>query len=134
MEQGLESLRIYEISVSLADEIWQEVCQWKDFEKRGLGRQLTEAADSVGANIAEGYGRYFFKDRIVFLYYARGSAFETQYWLERAFSRKLFPQEKHVLWMKQIEELLPQINGYIGKQREELRKSKAHSESPIPIS
>ena len=42
--------------------------------------QFVEAADSISANIAEGYGRYFYKDRRVFCYYSRGSILETKNW------------------------------------------------------
>ena len=124
MEQGLETLRIYKIATTLADEIWQEVIKWKYFERDGLGKQLTSAADSIGANIAEGYGRYFFKERVLFLYYARGSSFETRHWLERALARKLITEEKSTTWIKQIEDLLPQLNAYISKQHTESRKPK----------
>ena len=98
--------------------------KWKYFEQDGLGKQLTNAADSIGANIAEGYGRYFFKERVLFLYYARGSLFETRHWLERAVTRKLIAEEKHTAWLKQIEGLFPQLNAYIGKQHIEARKPK----------
>jgi S23 ribosomal protein. len=47
------------------------------------------AADSIAANIAEGYGRYFFGEYRVFLYYARGSLYECKLWLEKTRKRSL---------------------------------------------
>ena len=44
--------------------------------------QLFRSASSVGANIAEGYGRHYMGSLKQFYSIARGSAFETDYWLE----------------------------------------------------
>ena len=50
-------------------------------EKYGLTDQLRRAASSVGANIAEGFGRYHFADKAKFYYQARGSLKEVQNFL-----------------------------------------------------
>lgn len=44
--------------------------------------QLLRACFSVGANIAEGYGKYLGKEYSRFLQISLGSARETEYWLE----------------------------------------------------
>jgi four helix bundle protein len=77
MGKTLEELRIYQAAEELCDAIWEQVIQWERFARDTAGRQLVEAADSIGANIAEGYGRYHFREDLTFLYYARGSAKET---------------------------------------------------------
>jgi len=46
-----------------------------------IGDQLIRAASSVGANIAEGYGRYKGKEFERFLQISLGSANEVEYWL-----------------------------------------------------
>ncbi|MBI2621273.1 MAG: four helix bundle protein [Candidatus Levybacteria bacterium] len=43
--------------------------------------QIIRSSASVGANIAEGYGRYKTKEYPRFLQIALGSANETEYWL-----------------------------------------------------
>lgn len=43
--------------------------------------QLLRSSMSIGANIAEGYGRYGTKEYLRFLQVALGSANETEYWL-----------------------------------------------------
>jgi four helix bundle protein len=50
-------LHIYKLSEKLADEIWKVVAHWNFFAKNTVGIQIVKAADSVGANIAEGSGR-----------------------------------------------------------------------------
>jgi four helix bundle protein len=56
----------------------------KDFPKEelyGIVSQLRRAASSVTANIAEGFARYHFKDKVRFYYQARGSVAEVQNFL-----------------------------------------------------
>lgn len=43
--------------------------------------QIVRSAGSIGANIAEGYGRYKGKEYERFIRIALGSANETEYWL-----------------------------------------------------
>lgn len=47
-------------------------------EQFGLTSQLRRAAVSVTANIAEGYSRYYFKDKVRFFYISRGSLSEIK--------------------------------------------------------
>ena len=79
----LEDLNSYTISSNLSDYIWKLVVEWKWFEKRTLGAQLTDATDSIAANIAEGFGRYHKKDKIKFYYNARASAYESAHWIKK---------------------------------------------------
>lgn len=44
--------------------------------------QLIISLSSIGANIAEGYGRHYQKSYRQFIGIARGSCFEADYWLE----------------------------------------------------
>jgi four helix bundle protein len=54
---------------------------WQD--KKIMGDQFISSADSVGANIVEGYKRYHYLDKIKFYYNARASLAEcSDYWIE----------------------------------------------------
>jgi len=54
-----------------------------------MGFQFVESADSIGANIAEGYGRFHYLDKIKFYYNARGSYKECRFhWLNLLQERK----------------------------------------------
>ena len=110
---NFENLRIYRLSELLADEIWKIASAWKPFAKDTLGKQMVRAADSIGANIAEGSGRGSSQDNRRFIRMARGSLCETQHWLRRAFNRKLLTGRQVEKLKPLIEELSPKVNSYL---------------------
>jgi four helix bundle protein len=73
----LEDLQIYQLSIEIGEKIWQIVESWGYFEKDTVGKQLVRAADSIAANISEGYGRFHYQENKHFCYYSRGSLQET---------------------------------------------------------
>jgi four helix bundle protein len=113
MVAGLEGLRIFRLAEKMADEIWEEVITWKPFARDTVGRELVRSADSVGANIAEGHGRFHYRDQITFDYYGRGSLKETRFWLRRGVARKILPDERFRYLIGMVDELEPQLNAYI---------------------
>ncbi|MBU3918384.1 four helix bundle protein [Patescibacteria group bacterium] len=120
----LEDLAIFKTADEVSDYVWDTTSKWDWFAKKTIGSQIVRSADSVGANIAEGYGRYFFKEYMVFLYYARGSLYETQYWIEKARKRGLIDDEQH-RWLKERTDKLPmEINKVIKIIKREQQKWK----------
>ena len=110
---NFESLRVYQLAETLADQIWSIVVKWNVFARDTAGKQLVKAADSIGANIAEGTGRGSFVDNRRFVRIARGSLNETQHWLRRAHKRQLL-NNKEVRNLKPIiDELAPKLNAYL---------------------
>lgn len=57
-------------------------------ERHRLSSQILRSARSVNANIAEGYGRFTYKDQLHFCIQARGSLSETLNHLIDAFDAK----------------------------------------------
>ena len=110
---NFETLRIYRLSEFLADEIWIVANGWKPFARDTIGKQVVRAADSIGANIAEGSGRGSPQDNRRFIRMARGSLYETQHWLRRAFKRKLLTTRQVGELKPLIDELAPKINSYL---------------------
>src|SRR6201999_4572864 len=111
--KGFESLEIYRLAENLADEIWRLVNDWDLFAKSTVGRQIVRAADSIGANIAEGTGRGSFQDNRRFVRNARGPLNETQHWLRRAYRRKLLTDQQVHTLKPIIDELAPRLNAYL---------------------
>ena len=54
---NFENLQIYQLAERLSDEVWKLVADWDFFAKDTVGKQIVRAADSIGANRAEGNGR-----------------------------------------------------------------------------
>ena len=54
----LEEIRTYQLAMELAEKVWDIVSKWNYFEKDTVGKQLVKAADSIAANLSEGYDRF----------------------------------------------------------------------------
>jgi four helix bundle protein len=99
----LEDLNIYQMSMTLADEVWNIVMKWENFEKFSIGKQLVNSIDSVSANISEGFGRFHYKDAKNFYYFARGSLYESKTWITKASNRNLIDKEISDRLLKRFE-------------------------------
>jgi four helix bundle protein len=60
--ESFQQLRVYQLAEKISNEIWFIVKKSSDFAKDTMGKQIVRSADSVGANIAEGHGRYSYQD------------------------------------------------------------------------
>jgi four helix bundle protein len=119
--ERLEDLRVYQMAFDIGENIWDQIAEWKYFEKDVVGRQLAGAADSISANIAESYGRTGTKDVISFLIYSRGSLYETKDRLRKAIRRKLISPEQGAKLQRELESLAPTLNACITAKRKSLR-------------
>ena len=109
----LEDLEIYQLAMEIGDEIWFSVIDWDNLAKYSLGQQIIRSADSIAANISEGFGRYHFKDRKNFMFYARGSQSETKTWLAKAKNRNIVSQNFYKTEIQKLEKLGVKLNNYI---------------------
>ena len=112
-KSDFEKLKVYQLSEVLADEIWDVVMGWDRFARDTVGGQIVRAADSIGANIAEGSGRGSFQDNRRFIRMARGSLKETQHFLRRAYKRKLLNESQVSSIKPLIDNLAPMLNAYL---------------------
>lgn len=113
MEYTLETLEVYNLAEEFSDKIWNIVVKWEYLIRRDLGSQLTSAADSVSANIAEGYGRHYYADSKNFYFYARGSLLETKSWLGKCKRRGLIPEEYCNQLLADVELIMAKLINYI---------------------
>ena len=104
--RNLDVCRCY---IALSDAAHAVAARMESFERWTLGVQLVRAVDSIGANIAEGYGRESDADRARFLIMARGSLNEAEHWLERAISRGLCDSALYA----EIKEIGRMLNGLL---------------------
>jgi len=135
MPTSLEDIRVLKNAEEISDAIYKIASRWDEFAKDVVGKQISRAADSIGANIAESFGRYHFGEKIQFLYYARGSLFETKYWLNRAATRELMSSADSQSYVTRLTDIARQLNLYIsslkGQRSGEITVAKTVKESPI---
>lgn len=111
--KSFENLRVYRLSEDLADCLWDVVGTWSTLAKDTVGKQGIRAADGIGANIAEGYGRGSYADNRRFVRIARGSLYEVRHWLRRAYRRRLLTKTQIDRLKAILDNLGPQLNAYL---------------------
>lgn len=111
---GLEGLDVWKQAVEFCSHVCKEILPtFPPEEKWCLSQQLRRSTQSIPANIAEGYGRYYFQETVRFCYIARGS-------LEESFSHIILAKQQgyiHIEVFKSLEQqiiiLKRLLNGYI---------------------
>ena len=112
--EGLNRLQVYQEAQSLAKLVYREVIPGLPSEEKwGLASQIRRAAASIPANIAEGYGRYYYQDTIRFCYIARGSLMELSSHLEIAVAQDYLSPEAGQVLEEKMALVLKLIHGYI---------------------
>jgi four helix bundle protein len=109
----LGKLEIYKLALKLSDKIWQIYINLANDLKYNIGNQVIRSIDSIGANIAEGYGRFHYKDSVKFYYNARGSLWESKHWIYLLYKRNLIKKEKYDELINNLEILGKKLNGFI---------------------
>ena len=118
----LEDLEVYKVAMEIGEMVWVIVGRWDYFQKKTLGTQFVNAADSIALNISEGYGRFHYKENKNFCYYSRGSAKETLTALNKAKTRSLLTEEEFQLLSAKLNLYFRLVFGYInsiGKTKED---------------
>ncbi len=94
-------------------EIYKITDKFPKEEFYGITTQLRRAASSIAANIAEGFSRYHYNDKIRFYHNARGSASETQNFLFLAKDLSFLLEKEFKLLFASAEDVNKLINGLI---------------------
>jgi len=105
-------------------EVWQSARRFKNSiyallktfpqnEKYKLEDQIVRSVRSIGSNIAEGYGRFTYRDQVHFCIQARGSLNETLNHLIDAYDCKYISEQNLIAYQQQVAELEKLLNGYI---------------------
>jgi four helix bundle protein len=110
----LQDLEVFQLSIVLADNIWELVLKWKPFIQDTVGKQMVRAADSISSNIAEGYARFSLKENKQFCMYSRGSIMEIKNWLIKCRNRNLVSESQFEDLIAQLETIHRKLNAYIG--------------------
>ncbi|MEW5827247.1 MAG: four helix bundle protein [Chloroflexota bacterium] len=125
--QGLKRLQVWMRAKDFALRVYKRVLPLlPPEEKWNLNQQLRRSSLSISANIAEGYGRFYYQDNVRFCYNARGSLEETLSHLIFAFEVDFIPETLYSELEAEGEEIDKMLNGYIGY----LKKSKQGANEP----
>ena|SRR5579862_289802 len=134
----IEDTDLFRMVEQFADSVWDLVLEWKTLAQDTVGKQLIRAADSIGANLVEGDGRYSIADSLHFFVIARGSARESRWWLRRALKRELISAEAFAELFELLDHATKSLNSIINYRRnkakgvrEEVRPYNS-SEHPTP--
>ena len=109
----LEELEIYKIALGISDLAWDIYIELPKEFRFTQGSQFLEAADSIGANIAEGFGRFHYRDSLKFYYNSRGSLLELKHWNLLLLRRKLSSHGKLENMKELIEKEHLKLNSFI---------------------
>lgn len=94
--KGYKGLIVYQKAKTLTTDLFKFYSEKKlGWTEKYLIDQLLRAASSIGANLAEGYGRLYKLDYRRFISISRGSSFELEYWIDLI--SDIRPQDKEFL-------------------------------------
>ena len=111
----LGELEIYKHSLRLSEKAWDIYKKIPKEFKYGISSQFLSYIDSIGANIAEGYGRFHYKDSLNFYYNSRGSLWEAKHWLILIYKRDFIPKEEFDSFLNELEILGKKLNNFINR-------------------
>lgn len=128
--RDFERLEIYQLAEDLVAKLYQITKNFPKEEIYGITSQLRRAIVSVAVNIAEGYGRYHFKDRVLFLYNARGSLLETKSLLNISHRLGYLSEKNKTNLTNQIGILGVKINNFINYLKAQSQKYSKTKSTP----
>jgi len=121
----IKDLQVYQLSRKLSTIAWDIYSKMSFEEKKIIGDQFIRATDLIGANIAEGYSRFHFLDKVRFYYNARASQSEsTDHWLELLFERNKINQQVFDEYKSISKDLQIKLNNFIKFTKNENEKTK----------
>lgn len=109
----LEELEVHKLALEISRLAWDTYNKLPKDQQYSQGRQFLEAADSIGANIAEGYGRFHYKDSLKFYYNSRGSLSEAKHWNTLLNQRNMMTKDAYNKMKSIIETEQLKLNNFI---------------------
>ena len=140
--KSLASLNTWVKAKEFALRVYREVVPLlPQEEKWSMAQQIRRSANSIPANIAEGYGRFHYQNNIRFCYIPRGFLEETLNHLVMCKELAYIPNKTFTSLAEDGEKLTQLINGYIGylkRSKEGVREENAdyeiEADSQLPTS
>ena len=118
MIQSYKDLKVYQVSYSLAMDVFWLTKKFPKEELYSLTDQIRRASRSVTANIVEGWAKRIYEN--VFkkhLIDSIGSCDETKLWLDFAFDCKYITTDDHKSMLNQYQEVGKMLKGLFDNWR-----------------
>lgn len=115
-------LKCWQLSRELRKQLYSIVKSLPDYEKFGLASQIRRAAVSITANIAEGYGRFHYKENIQFCRHSRASLYECEDHLITCLDENYIDQKTYDDVLSLMIETRKVTDGYIRYLDKEFQK------------
>lgn len=131
--KSFESLKVWQKSRKIRNEIFQVCKSFPKEETYKLTDQMIRSSRSIGNNISEGYGRYHYQENIQFCRQSRGSAYELIDHLITALDCEYIQKGNYQELRDQIIECIKMTNGYIAylnRQKSNIIKEDPTSYNP----
>ncbi len=113
MPTGLDNLKIYQMAETYEIEVHKLTDNFPKDEKFRSVDQIRRSSSAVANNISEGYARHTYKEKVRYLYIAKGEAEETKRNIlksaKKGFLSEIVANDISVKYT----ELLKAISGYI---------------------
>jgi len=119
--QSFTELIAWQLARKFKNDIFELSQKLPADEKYRLIDQIIRSSRSIGANIAEGHGRYTYKEQLNYCIQACGSLSETNNHLIDAFDCSYINEECLKKFQAQIDEPGKVLNGYISFLRGNLK-------------
>ena len=120
----LKNLEVYKLSRKLSTIAWEIFCRMDFMDKKHIGDQFLRSVDSIGANIAEGYGRFYYLDKVRFYYNSRASHYEAfTHWLELMLEREKISSDEFKVISDTAMKLQVKLNNFITATTKNARKN-----------
>ena len=120
----LKNLEVYQLSRKLSTIAWEIFCKMDFIDKKHIGDQFLRSVDSIGANIAEGYGRFHYLDKVKFYYNSRASHYEAfTHWLELMLEREKVSNTEFETISEIASKLQVKLNNFITSTTKNARKN-----------
>ncbi|EKD58515.1 MAG: hypothetical protein ACD_56C00110G0008 [uncultured bacterium] len=113
MATGIENLLVYRQAERIEIFLHKFTEKFPVDEKYRMVDQIRRASNAISSNIAEGYGRFSYKEKIRYMHIARGEAYELKQLMIRSFKKGYMEERTKVFIEGRIVELIKGINGYI---------------------
>lgn len=126
MSSDFTDLEIYQLSERLTLKVYALLPNLPPEERYALGTQLRRCVASIGANIAEGCGRYHYGDKIRFMYNARGSLMKTRHFLLVGKKLSYFSEEEVLPLLEEVRDLGVKLNNYISFLNEKAENERSN--------